>query len=88
MASGEQALPRLATRRYDLVLLDMSMPGMNGLDVCRRLREQDFAGGIVILTARDGELDRIRGFERKVLLGRSLLARAREHPRRRAEWTP
>jgi len=36
--SGEQALPRLAVRSYDLILLDISMPGMNGMDVCRHIR--------------------------------------------------
>jgi CheY-like chemotaxis protein len=36
--SGEQALPHLATHRYDLVLLDISMPGMSGMDVCRHIR--------------------------------------------------
>ena len=37
-ASGEQALPRLATHHYDLILLDISMPGMNGLEVCQHIR--------------------------------------------------
>jgi CheY-like chemotaxis protein len=36
--SGEGALRHLAAHRYDLVLLDISMPGMNGLDVCQRIR--------------------------------------------------
>ena len=36
--SGDQALPRLHAHHYDLVLLDISMPGMNGMDVCRHIR--------------------------------------------------
>jgi CheY-like chemotaxis protein len=36
--SGEQALLHLATHRYELILLDINMPGMNGLDVCRHIR--------------------------------------------------
>ena len=38
LTSGEQALLHLATHGYDLVLLDISMPGMNGVDVCRHIR--------------------------------------------------
>jgi two-component system cell cycle response regulator DivK len=38
LASGEEALLHLATHDYELVLLDISMPGMNGLDVCRHIR--------------------------------------------------
>ena len=36
--SGEQALLHLATHRYDLILLDINMPGMDGMDVCRHIR--------------------------------------------------
>src|SRR5215813_11399172 len=38
VGSGEQALLHLAVHRYDLILLDISMPGMNGMDVCRHIR--------------------------------------------------
>ncbi|WP_256221059.1 MULTISPECIES: response regulator transcription factor [Microbacterium] len=62
VADGASALAR-AGADIDLVVLDLGLPDMDGLDVCRRLREQDFAGGIVILTARDGELDRVVGLD-------------------------
>lgn len=62
VAEGGAALAR-AGDDIDLVVLDLGLPDMDGLDVCRRLREQDFAGGIVILTARDGELDRVVGLD-------------------------
>lgn len=62
VADGGSALER-AGDDVDLVVLDLGLPDMDGLDVCRRLREQDFAGGIVILTARDGELDRVVGLD-------------------------
>lgn len=62
VADGAAALER-ATDEIDLVVLDLGLPDMDGLDVCRRLREQDFDGGIVILTARDGELDRVVGLD-------------------------
>lgn len=59
-ASGEEALT-LLERRPDLVLLDVSMPGMDGLDFCRRVR--DFlACPILFLTARVEERDKLAGF--------------------------
>ncbi len=62
VAEGAAAIER-AGDDVDLVVLDLGLPDMDGLDVCRRLREQDFEGGIVILTARDGELDRVVGLD-------------------------
>ncbi|MFE6996653.1 response regulator transcription factor [Microbacterium sp. NPDC057659] len=62
VAEGGAALER-AGADVDLIVLDLGLPDMDGLDVCRRLREQDFTGGIVILTARDGELDRVVGLD-------------------------
>lgn len=62
VAEGAAALDR-ATPEVDLVVLDLGLPDMDGLDVCRRLREADFTGGIIILTARDGELDRVVGLD-------------------------
>jgi DNA-binding response OmpR family regulator len=62
VAEGGAALAR-AGDDIDLVVLDLGLPDMDGLDVCRRLREQGFTGGIMILTARDGELDRVVGLD-------------------------
>ncbi len=49
--SGDRALLHLAARRYDLILLDISMPGMNGLDVCQHIRADH--GPDAVLVARD-----------------------------------
>ena len=49
--------------RYDLVVLDLMMPGEDGFAVCRRLRASDAAIGIVMLTARGDDVDRIMGLE-------------------------
>ena len=49
--------------RYDLVVLDLMMPGEDGFQVCKRLRASDNAIGIVMLTARGGDIDRIAGLE-------------------------
>ncbi len=63
-ATGAEAL-EMATGPHpiDLVLLDLGLPDMDGLDVCRRLRAGGFEAGIMILTARGGELDRVVGLD-------------------------
>ncbi|MBE7326003.1 response regulator transcription factor [Nocardioides sp. Y6] len=63
LAEGTPALAALAETRVDLLLLDLGLPDVDGLDVCRRAREQGYLGGIIILTARDGELDRVVGLD-------------------------
>jgi DNA-binding response OmpR family regulator len=62
VADGPAAVARAAARRPDLVVLDLMLPGMDGLEVCRRIRE---AGPlpVVMLTARGDEDDRILGLE-------------------------
>ncbi|WJV50221.1 response regulator transcription factor [Streptomyces flavofungini] len=59
---GPVALERAAARRPDLVVLDLMLPGMDGLEVCRRLREQGPVP-VIMLTARGDEDDRILGLE-------------------------
>lgn len=63
VAAGQPAIEAVAAGGVDLVLLDLGLPDMDGLDVCRRLRADGFEGGIVILTARAGELDRVVGLD-------------------------
>ncbi|WP_181309598.1 response regulator transcription factor [Nocardioides campestrisoli] len=63
LPEGLPALPRLAAGGVDLLLLDLGLPDVDGLDLCRRAREDGFTGGIIILTARDGELDRVVGLD-------------------------
>jgi DNA-binding response OmpR family regulator len=61
-ADGETALERFASERPDLVLLDVMLPGMDGLEVCRRIRAGSSVP-IVMLTARDDEIDKVLGLE-------------------------
>jgi two-component system KDP operon response regulator KdpE len=60
--SGEIALDKFREERYDLVLLDMNMPGMGGMATCRAIREQwDVA--IVVLTVRNAERDKVEALD-------------------------
>ena len=59
---GKQALARFATERPELVLLDVTMPKVNGFEVCRRIR-QEAETPIILLTACDQEEDVVRGFQ-------------------------
>ena len=60
--SGEEALVELARHPVRLVVLDIGLPGMDGFDVCRKMRIQSSVP-ILMLTARDEEADRVAGFE-------------------------
>ncbi len=59
---GETALARFAQDSPDVVILDLGLPDMNGLDVCRSIRETSQVP-ILILTARGGEMNKVRGLE-------------------------
>ncbi len=59
--SGEEALERFGEAAFDLVVLDLMLPGMDGLEVCRRLRAAAPRLPILMLTARAAERDRVKG---------------------------
>jgi DNA-binding response OmpR family regulator len=61
-ADGEEALERFAAQRIDLVVLDIMLPKLDGLEVCKRLRASSSVP-IIMLTARDDELDKVIGLE-------------------------
>mgnify|MGYP002641227767 CR=1 FL=1 len=58
---GNKGLSMALSGHYDLILLDIMMPGMNGYDVCSKIREQDREQPIIMLTARGGDEDIIQG---------------------------
>lgn len=64
-SDGEEALTLIAAKRPDLILLDLMLPGIDGLEICRRLRSGDSATEIpiIMLTACGEEEDVVRGLE-------------------------
>lgn len=97
VASGEEALACLkeAEEAFDLVVLDVMLPGMNGLSVCREIRagaagEANKVVPVIMLSARDGETSVVVGLEvgaddyvTKPFSPRQLVSRVRAHLRRR-----
>jgi two-component system response regulator MprA len=62
-ADGGSALAAAERRAYDVVILDLAMPGMSGIDVCRRMRAKGTTSAVLMLTARDAIADRVLGLE-------------------------
>lgn len=60
---GEAALAHVAEVDTDLVILDLVLPGIDGLEVCAQLREDGFTGGIVMMSGRGDELDVVAGLD-------------------------
>ena len=90
-ADGERGLELIAAHRPDVVILDVGLPGIDGLEVCRRIRASDAGVSVVFLTARDDEIDRVLGLEMgaddyvtKPFSPRELVARVRAQLRRAA----
>ena len=90
--NGETGLRLAAKERPDLVILDIMLPGIDGFEVCARLRKEGFKAPILMLTARSEEVDRVVGLEIgaddyiiKPFSTRELLARVKAHLRRLAD---
>jgi two-component system, OmpR family, response regulator MprA len=88
--SGEEGLDKARDQTPDLVVLDVMLPGIDGLEVCRRLRDAGDEVAILMLTARDEVKDRVEGLETgaddylvKPFSFEELLARVRALLRRR-----
>jgi DNA-binding response OmpR family regulator len=88
-ASGREGAAMAASGRFDLVLLDLMLPDLNGLEVCKAIRRRDPAIPVVMLTAKGAEVDKVVGLEvgaddyvAKPFGMRELLARLKAHLRR------
>lgn len=86
---GEEGIKRALADQPDLILLDVMLPRLSGLDVCRQLRREGMETPIIMLTARGQEMDKVIGLEigaddyvTKPFSLKELLARVRAHLRR------
>src|ERR1039458_10085803 len=61
--NGGEALATLPCAPVDIVLLDINMPGMSGIEVCRKIRELSIHMGIMMVTVRDSEEDKVQALE-------------------------
>ena len=89
---GKEGLHKGSTEKFDIILLDVMLPVMSGLDVCRTLRSRGIETPILMLTARSQEIDKVVGLEvgaddyvTKPFSIKDLLARIRAHLRRAAK---
>lgn len=62
-ASGEEGIDKALIEKPDIAILDVMLPGIDGFQVCRRLREEYPNMGIIMLTAKGQDMDKIKGFE-------------------------
>ena len=60
---GEAALEQALTQDYQLILLDVMLPGISGLDICRQVRQEKPLQSIIMLTSKTSEIDRVLGLE-------------------------
>jgi two-component system KDP operon response regulator KdpE len=61
--NGEEAVATIQSHPFDLILLDINMPGIGGIEACRRIRDTSPHAGIVMITVRDFDDDKVRGLE-------------------------
>jgi DNA-binding response OmpR family regulator len=94
-SNGREALEQAEINPYDVIILDVMLPGMSGFEVCRKLREAGQRVPVLMLTARDAVEDRVAGLDHgaddyltKPFEFRELLARLRALLRRPAELKP
>ncbi len=91
-SDGIQGWEKIHEEKPDLIILDLMLPGKDGMEVCRELRKENIKTPIIMLTARDEEIDKILGLEigaddyvTKPFSVRELVARTKAQLRRRRD---
>src|SRR5699024_11464260 len=92
---GNEAITMAMNNQYDLIILDVMLPGVDGLEVCKTLRQNKVETPILILTAREDEFDKVLGLEletvdyiTKLLIPREIVARVKAILRRARQPLP
>lgn len=62
-SNGEEALTKIAMQNYDLIILDIMMPKVSGLEVCKRMRKDGINTPVIFLSAKGEEIDKVLGLE-------------------------
>ena len=68
VADGAKAIKAFKEQRFDLVILDVMLPEMDGFDVCEQIRLDDRETPILFLTAKDASIDKIKGLKQVVMI--------------------
>jgi DNA-binding response OmpR family regulator len=63
ISNGQEGLSEATAQTFDLIILDIMLPGMNGMEICRRIRHTDRHTPILILSAKSEEIDKVLGLE-------------------------
>jgi len=93
--NGQNGLSMAMEQSFDLIILDLMLPGMNGMEVCRRIRQTDRHTPILILSAKSEEIDKVVGLETgaddyltKPFSIREFIARVKVIFRRKEDYVP
>jgi len=94
VSTGTDALAQVKENKPDLMLLDLMLPGMSGYEICERIRSMKYTFPIIMLTARDQEVDKVEGLNigaddyiTKPFGVKELLARIKARLRRASSWS-
>ncbi len=94
VSTGKEALEQVKENKPDLMLLDLMLPGMSGYEICEKIRSMKYTFPIIMLTARDQEVDKVEGLNigaddyiTKPFGVKELLARIKARLRRASSWS-
>jgi DNA-binding response OmpR family regulator len=63
VGDGKKGLETIRAKKFDLILLDVMLPGISGFDICKKIREEGITTPVILLTAKGEEVDKVLGLE-------------------------